>query len=411
MTFARSLASTTLLLATLVSCADSVAPDGAPERITSLPRALTSSETAVIDASNTFAFWLLRELNRTRADANIFMSPLSASMALGMTMNGTAGTTLDEMRAALGFGNLELPQINESYRGLIALLRALDRRVDFRIANSIWYREGFPVEPAFLAATRDHFDARVAALDFGSSSAPATINGWVDESTAGRIDRIVDDALDPRTVMFLINAIYFKGDWTRRFDPARTRDDVFTTLDGSTVPVRMMSGSIPVRGGGSSDAEVIELPYGGGVFAMTIVLPRPGRTVNDLIATLSVAEWARLIGQLTDRELPLMLPRFTLRWKGELNEELKSLGMLAAFGGGDFTPMSAPFGRDLFISRVLQKSFVDVNEAGTEAAAATSVEVGVTSAPAVTRVDRPFLFAIRERLSGTVLFVGKIVAP
>ena len=393
------------------ACSDApLSPQKTPAKITSLPRALTSSEQEVIAASNEFAFGLLRELNRTRADSNIFMSPLSASMALGMTMNGAAGTTFDEMRSALGFGSLPLASINESYEALIAMLRALDPGVEFRIANSIWYREGYPVETEFLGTTQNFFDAKVQALDFASASAPGTINDWVSQSTAGRIQKMVDE-IDPNTIMFLMNAIYFKGAWRAQFPKASTYKGPFMAIDGTTQTVSIMMRNGPFGHGHVAGAEVIDLPYGGGAFSMTIVLPARGTSVNALAESLTPARWSEMTAAVRDANQELHMPKFTLRWEATLNDQLQALGMRQAFigGGADFSAMSKSRGRDLYIHAVKQKSFVDVHEEGTEAAAVTSVEIREVSAPAAVVVDRPFLFAIRERLSGTILFVGKIV--
>ena len=397
------------------ACSDPSGPaDGPTPRITQLPRALSTGEQAVITASNAFGFGLLRELDRTRADSNIFMSPLSASMALGMTMNGAAGETFEEMRRALAFGTASRAEINASYRSLIDMLRALDPTVDFRIANSIWYRTGFPFESAFLDEARQYFDAKVAGLDFNAASAVPTINDWVKQSTNSKIDKIVDPPIDPDVVMYLINAIYFNGAWTARFEKDQTRPDQFTTIDGTTAPIDMMRRTDTVRVAETPDLQVVELPYGGGAYAMTILLPKPGKAVRDLVASLSPDSWQTAVGSGAAREVELQMPKFKLRWEAVLNEPLQSLGMQLPFRGGlaDFTRMSSD-GKRLYISRVKQKSYVDVHEEGTEAAAVTSVEIRVVCAcgPQVIRIDRPFVFAIRERLSGTILFMGKIVRP
>ena len=403
------------VLAVAAACSDPNAPSGKTRPITALPRTLSSGELSVIGASNTFGFNLLRELERTRADSNIFMSPLSASMALGMTMNGAAGQTLDEMRGALGFGAAASSEINASYRSLIDLLRTLDAAVDFRIANSIWYRTGFPFESIFLDESRQYFDARVAALDFTSPTAAPTNNDWVKSSTNGKIDRIVDGPIADDVVMYLINAIYFKGSWTTRFDKSATRTEPFNTVSGATAPIAMMRRTDTVRVAETADAQIIDLPYGGGAFAMTILLPRPGKSIGAAISSLSADSWRTAVAGVAPRSVELQMPKFTLRWEALLNDQLRALGMQRAFDGGaaDFTRMSRAAGDRLYISRVKQKSFVDVYEEGTEAAAVTSVEVRVVCVcgPEVIRIDRPFVFAIRERLSGTILFLGKIVRP
>ena len=403
------------LVGLVAACHDPNAPSGAAPRITALPRALTNGEQAVIGASNAFGFGLLRELDRTRADSNIFMSPLSASMALGMTMNGAAGQTFDEMRAALAFGTRPAAEINASYRSLIDMLRALDPTVDFRIANSIWYRAGFPFEQTFLDESRQFFDARVSGLDFASSNAVPSINDWVRQSTNGKIDKIVDGPIPNDVVMYLINAIYFNGSWTTRFDRNQTRTEPFHTIGGTTAPIAMMRRTDTIRVAETADAQVVDLPYGGGAYTMTILLPKEGKSLRDVVATLTADAWQAAVTAATARSVELQMPKFTLRWEALLNDPLQALGMRQAFQGdvADFTRMSRDAGNRLYISKVKQKAFVDVHEEGTEAAAVTSVEIRVTCAcgPQVIRIDRPFVFAIRERLSGTVLFLGKIVRP
>jgi serpin B len=207
--------------------------------------------------------------------------------------------------------------------------------------------------------------------------------------------------------MYLINAIYFKGAWERQFEKAHTIQQPFHAIDGSTTQVPMMSqtGTFPaVR---TDEYTAAELPYGGGAYAMVVVVPNEGRTLESLIASLDETRWNALLASLTQQRGDVYLPRFRLEWEQELNDPLTSLGMGVAFRPdmADFTGIAKAGG--LFISSVLQKTFVDVNEEGTEAAAATSVGVSVTSVSVpLLRADRPFFFAIRERLSGTVLFMG-----
>lgn len=384
----------------------------AAEPLQSLPRNLTAPERSVIGSSNDFAFDLFREVNAAETEENVFVSPLSVSMALGMTMNGAAGQTRDEMRSTLRFGDLSQPEINGAYRGLIDLLQNLDPTVEMGIANSVWYRQEFPFDQPFFDTVGNAFDAKVAALDFNARSATTTINDWVNERTRGRIPTIIDE-ISADAVMFLINAIYFKGSWRQEFDPADTRDAPFTGLDGSTTRVRMMSTSASVRTGGTPDYQVIDLPYGNGAYSITILLPGIDRNVNDVIAGLDGNDWSALVAGLGQpHELPIAMPRFRLEYEKVLNETLAALGMPTAFTDlADFSGMSATAGQDLSLSEVKHKSFIEVNEEGTEAAAVTSVGVVVTSMPMELRVDRPFLFAIRERFSGTILFLGKIVLP
>ncbi len=392
------------------ACGDGPTEPGG--KIEGLPRPLDVSEVAVVNANNRFGFDLLRELNAADPDSNIFISPLSASMALGMTLNGAAGSTYDAMRMTLGFGDLSNEAINQSYRGLIDLLVDLDPRVTFGLGNSIWYRQGFPVEQDFLDTTGEYFDAEVAALDFNDPASVGVINGWVADKTAGKIKEIIEPPIDPMTVMFLINAIYFNGTWTYEFDPAETEEAPFHRPDGSTVPVMLMAQETDLAYVNNERYQAVDLPYGGEAYSMTVVLPREDVSIDSLVAELDAGSWEAMLAGARVTGLELRLPRFKLEYEKVLNDALKALGMGVAFTGGaaDFSRIAA--GRELFISRVKQKTYVEVDEEGTEAAAVTVVEMRETSVPSgppVMRVDRPFLFAIRERFSGTVIFVGKIV--
>lgn len=410
----RTLAPISLLLT--LACSDPVEPQGPPAPITALPRTLSASEQAITASTPAFGLALLQRVNPSFANDNVFLSPLSASMALGMTMNGTAGTTFDEMRTALALPNQPLAELNAGYRSLITLLRGLDPAVDFRLANSIWYTTLFAsaVNPSFLQDTRTYFDARVTALDFRSPAALTTINAWVDSSTNGKIPRILDQ-IPAEMVMYLINAIYFRGDWRLAFDPKRTTEQPFTTATGSQVPARMMTRAGGFRAAMVDGATVVEVPYGGDAYVMTVVMPAAGQSIDAFVAGLTPAAWSRATSaavQVGERE-ELTLPKFTLSWESRLNEPLQAMGMRQAFvaGGADFTRLSPSAGRDLFISEVKQKTWVEVNETGTTAAAVTSVGVGVTSMPPMWVINRPFVVAIRERLSGTLLFLGKVVRP
>jgi serpin B len=402
------------MLAATVACSHPTSSGGQRPEITALPRQLTPSEQAIAASTSGFAFALLQAVNRSATDSNVFISPLSASMALGMALNGAATETYDEMRDALGVGIRPLAELNGAYKALIELLRGLDKTVDFRIANAVWYRDTFgpSIAPAFLTDTKQFFDARVSGLNFASPQAVTTVNDWVKTGTNGKIDKMLDE-VPSNVVMYLMNAIYFKGAWRQPFDPKRTADANFTDHRGAEVAVRMMTRKGGFRLRSEPDAMVVELPYGGDAFVMTILLPAAGTNINAFIATLTASRWQAATSGLTESTFDLYLPKFKLTWARGLNDDLKSIGMRRAFvpDGADFTRLSPSLGRNLYITDVRQKTFVDVNEEGTEAAAATSVGIGVTSLPPSIRLDRPFVFAIRERISGTILFIGKIVRP
>lgn len=410
------------LLVVFAACTDSPSapePLGPVETITELPRALSVQEEAVIQGNNRFGLRLLQEVAAVGAAGdNVILSPLSASMALGMTLQGAEANTFDEMRDTLGFDDLSREEIRMAYRDLLDLFYGLDPTVTFRIANSVWHRADFDVEADFTDMVRNGFDAEVEGLDFSSPTAPRRINDWVSQETEGRIERILEGPIDPATMMFLINAIYFNGAWTHQFDPTRTEVGDFTLTDGSTVEVPMMSREeVPVRailGGTPEDYSAAELPYGGEAFAMTLVLPPPNEDLDAFVSSLDEERWSEILGSLEDTEADVLVPRFQLDDSRELNAALRTLGMRDAFGGGlaDFTSMH----RDaremgLHVSRVKQDTWLNVDEQGTEAAAVTTVEVGLVSGPTQIRFDRPFLFAIRERLSGTLVFVGLVNNP
>ncbi len=391
----------------LVSCGDALAP------IENLPRELSIAEAKLVDADNRFAFKLFREINAQEDDtANVFVSPLSVGMALGMTYNGAAGTTRDAMQQTLELDGLTLEEVNEAYHSLIELLRNLDPRVEFLLANSIWYREGVPVLPEFIELNRRYFDAEVIELNFSDPTSVDVINGWVSTQTNGKIKEIVDPPIHPLTFMFLINAIYFKGDWTYQFEPGRTKNEAFSLPSGSEVLVPMMSRgeAIPVRVYQNAEYTVLDLWYGGKAYSMTVVVPHDAQTINEIARAVSEGQWNSWTASLDSTSAFVSLPKFTLEYEIELNDVLKALGMEIAFSGAaDFSNMIP--GGGAYIEKVRHKTFVDVNEEGTEAAAVTSVEMRYESAQPTVVVDRPFIFAIRENYSGTILFMGKVVDP
>jgi serpin B len=332
-------------------------------------------------------------------------------MSLGMAMNGARGTTLDAMRSALGVTGSDLTTINAGYKGLIDLLRGLDPTSTFQIGNSIWYKSSVAFSPAFIDTTKKWFDATVQGLNFSDTNGSlAAINGWVNTATNGTIPTILDN-ITPDEVMFLINAIYFKGAWQLKFDPKLTSAQPFHAADGTTQTVQMMQRgehlSPPVRTASAGGLRMLELPYGNGSFAMDVILPGfgIGANIDSIAGLLTSNQWSSLTAGLADNELAVALPKFTLKYERTLNDDLTALGMGVAFTDhADFSGMG-PGG--LTLEFVKQKAYVDVNEDGTEAGASTVTGVGDTAASEF-RVDGPFVFVIRERLSGTIIFMGRV---
>jgi serpin B len=333
-------------------------------------------------------------------------------MALGMTLNGASGPTRDAMQATLGFPGMTQDDINRSYASLTALLTGLDPSVQMKIANSIWYRPTLIVEQAFKDVNMTYFNAEVNSIDFSSPAAPPTINSWVDRNTNGKITKVVPDAIPADIVMYLINAVYFKGTWTYRFNPNDTKDDFFTLTDGSRSPCRMMGQKDTIPYFSLNGVQGIDLPYGDQGFSMTVILPPPGANIDDFVAGLTQDQWSTWTAHLAKKEVSVYVPKFRINWQSQLKNVLSAMGMAVAFSdSADFTGIDRR--GSLSISSVLHVTFVQVDEEGTEAAGVTSVGVGVTSVggPVIMRLDRPFIYAIREHQSGTILFIGKLALP
>ncbi len=397
-----------VVLVAVAACASSTDPQSPPKQLTALPRSLTADEQRVSSATNQFALTLFKRLNQAQPGENVFVSPLSVSFALGMTMNGANGATLDEMRSTLGFGTTELAQINDGYRGLMALEAGLDPSTTFRIANSVWYRQGLSVNQPFVDALKQTFDADVRATPFDQGTVKQ-VNDWVSAKTNAKIPTIID-AISDDLVMFLINAIYFKGSWREQFDPAKTQNLPFRGLSGErTLPTMAREeGSGKFRYTNTASATIGELPYGNGAFVMTVVMPTDASGIAALAAGLDTASWTALLAPMQEVSFAVQLPKFKLSYERELKDDLIALGMDVPFSesAADFSRMTPA---QAFIAFVKHKTYVDVNEEGTEAAAVTNTGMRVTSLPPCFCVNRPFVFAIRERFSGTILFIGKIV--
>lgn len=393
----------------LLQCSHTTEPE------VEIARELTPAEKSLVQSSGDFGLKFFRQIVSTEKDQNIFVSPLSISMALGMTLNGAAGTTQSAMEQTLELSGLSQGEINQSYRSLIDLLTGLDRNVIFEIANSIWYRQEMTFEQAFIELNQKYFDAVVRAMDFGDAEGAAhIINAWVNEKTHGKIDRIVEAGdINWGTVMFLINAIYFKGSWQYQFDPANTFDQGFALANGSTKAVPMMHLSGALRYAENDLFQSVDLLYGSGKYSMTVFLPKSGTDIDALAQQMNASNWQNWLAAFEEVDVDLALPKFTLKYELELSKALTALGMGIAFdaGNADFTGMHKDGG--LYIGKVKHKTFLEINEEGTEAAAVTSVEIERTSVPVniQMQINRSFLFAIRDSHSGTILFIGKIIDP
>lgn len=374
---------------------------------------LTAVEQEKAESDNRFAFELfLTATASLGTNENAMLSPLSVGMALAMTNTGAIGETRNAIEKALKFDGFDAAAINAYYQKLAADLPQLDPRTTLDIANSIWYRQGFDVLPDFLDVNREFYKAEVNALDFADPGAPGVINDWVSSKTKKKIPTIIEGGIPGDMMMYLINAVYFKGAWEQRFDKKQTEKGTFTRANGTTLQTDFMHVKHTFNVAATEAVEAIELPYGDKKFSMVVLKPRDGIDLAQLSEKLKETDlWTTLASSFYSRETQLALPKFKFSYENKLNDELADMGMGIAFTpGADFSGISAA---PLAISEVKHKSFIELNEEGTEAAAVTSVGVVMTSLPQVYtfNADRPFLFAIREMNTGLILFIGQVNDP
>ncbi len=392
---------------TFISCNDKPS-----DPIIDPPRQLTVLEKQLVNSADNFSFKLFKKIYDTEPGANLFVSPLSISIALGMTLNGADGTTYDAMRSTLALDPITREQANETYQSLMALLSSIDPKVTMNIANSIWYNKNYTFKTDFIETNKKYFNAVVNAMNFGDPATVTVINNWVKTATKEKIDKIVEH-ISAQTIMYLINAVYFKGTWKYRFDQNKTKDDYFTTESGKRVAIKMMEQETDISTFYNELFTAVDLPYGSSAYSMMLFLPNSGKRLQEVVSYLTRENFDSAVGHLSSAKKNLFLPRFKLEYKIKLNDVLKALGMDIAFDPdkANFKKLYDGMG-NAYISAVDHKTYVDVNEEGTEAAAVTSVTVGVTSIGGNTiRFDRPFLFLIREKNSGAIIFIGSLNDP
>lgn len=391
------------LLTALASCSDDpTAPGFEP------PRPATEAEKQVAALGNAFGLALLHTVaTGAPADQNVCLAPLSVQIALTMARNGAAGETEAAMHAALGYGDLSVTEVNDAFAGLIALLPRLDPEVSLAIANSAWIREDFPVLEPFTEALEASYEADVRRVPFAPATVDA-INDWIADNTAGLIDDLLD-AIPEDTALYLINALALDAPWAVAFDPESTVPATFHRADGVDTDCQLMTREASWAYVANDLFEAVDLPYGHGLLAMTVLLPREDRTVDEVLAALDADTWAAWRAGLQSTEMVLQLPRFTIENTALLNDALIDLGLGIAFGeSADFSRISPT---PLAISRVLHGTYIAVDEAGTVAAGATIVEFRETSSPAFVSCNRPFVFVIADQHTGTVLFAGVVNQP
>ncbi len=376
---------------------------------------------AVVGGNSKFAFELYGKLAGDKkvkeTGGNLFFSPYSISTALGMTWAGARGQTEKQMAKTMHFTLAQERQHN-AFGKLEKQLNKGGKEGGYQlsVANALWGQEGYDFLAEFLELTRKSYGAGLREVDFAKETEKARkkINSWVEKKTKDKIkDLIKPGILDALTRLVLTNAIYFKGDWETQFDKKNTKDSDFNISADKKTQIEMMYMKGDFKYWGDEDLQVIELPYKGGHLSMVVVLPKEAGGLAAVEKELTVEKLNGWLKDLRKREVSVYFPKFKMTSQFELSEYLKILGMPDAFSGAaDFSGMTG--GRDLFISNVIHKAFVAVDEKGTEAAAATAVTMKLTSVgppPVVFRADRPFVFLIRDNRSGSLLFMGRVVNP
>lgn len=375
---------------------------------------LSLKQKEVIESANEFAFSLFKPLVAdAKGSGNIMISPFSVSSALSMTLNGASGETFEAMKDALAYSDKTLEEINETYLKLMNDMISVDPRVVMEIANSVWVEKNLTVKQPFMNSLETWYKAEARSFDVTDPAAVKMVNDWIAGKTHDKIKNMLE-SLDPDIAMLLVNAVYFKGKWRNQFDPDETGLKPFYVTGDAPVQVQMMHQKENFRVVNTGNATLVELPYGQGNYSMVVMLPDVGVTLSEALQLVTPENWYTWMTNLENAvsEVDLSLPRFKYEYKRKLNDDLTNLGM-----GVAFNPMLADFSnmcdRGLFISFVLHQTFIETNEEGTEAAAATIVGMELTSVPntRVVNVNRPFLYFIRETTTGTIVFMGQVTDP
>lgn len=375
-----------------------------------------NAKESLIKNTNSFGLTLFRNINNSVKDESWMISPLSISMAFSMAYNGADGDTKEEMAKALQIESLSLDELNTANLELIKILTAKDSSITFSMANSIWFRNTFNIQPDFIKRNENFYDAKVSEADFSNPQTISEINNWVNNKTNNKIAKITN-SISPDEVMFLTNTIYFNGAWTKAFNKQKTITENFTTSRNENITAPMMTRLDSALYFKNETFAAIQIPYGNGNFVMNIFLPNEGLNIENITNKLTPRNWATWMTEFEMKpKVDLKLPKFKMEYKLTLNELLKELGMKKAFSSkANFNKISK--NQNLYISTALHKTFIEVDEQGTEATAVTSMVFELTSL----RINephkipfyctKPFLFAITEKNNGSIIFMGKIGNP
>ena len=401
------------VLLTFNSC-DKSTVDKEPELTAPVKIELRGAEASMVESDQLFAFEFFSKVfdeERNDKDENFMVSPFSLSMALAMTWNGSAGDTKLAMQNTLGMGNWKDDEVNNYFRKLKDAFEKTDPSTKLAIANSIWTNKNVKIQPEFISLNETFYNATVEAVDFGSPATVDRINKWAADNTNNLIKEVLDKT-KPSDLMYLLNALYFKGIWVSEFDAKNTSKVDFIEQNGKKTRVDMMHQEANFRYTDDEIMQVVELPYGNKAFSMMVLLPKADKEVADVIkAFQNDTYWASIKNKMSNQNIELSLPKFKIEYSKKLNKVLSDMDIEIAFtpGKADFSRMTD---REAYISFVTQDTYIATDEVGTEAAAVTVVGVVETSSPisesVVFKASRPFIYIIQENSTGTILFMGTV---
>lgn len=376
---------------------------------------LTDAEKQMVVRNNAFAFDFFRMVLRNEDPGmNVLLSPLSATIALAMLNNGAQGITHEEVQGVLGYGDISREEMNDYFRKMLTVMREIDPDVAFESANSIWIMKNYPVLQPFIDVNKEYYEAEIRNEDFTNPATLDLINGWCAEKTHDKITKILEE-LSSDVIMCLINALYFKGTWTVPFDKEDTKEEAFYNLDGSTPKIPMMNKQLQLNYRKDEQFSLLELPYGSENFSMIMLLPDKDVPMSSILEKLDADHWTENAYRMYPKEVKMKIPRFKVEYERELNDDLMQMGMVSMFTPGANLTLIHPTA-PLCVSMVKQKTFAEINEEGTEAAAVTIIVLtesdigGEPAPPQIVEfyVDRPFLYFIKERSTGTIFFMGQV---
>jgi len=394
-----------VVISSVVSCKNGL--DDGPNEYK--PIELTTKGAEFVQKGEDFTFEFIDRIN-TEAEKDYIISPLSMQFLLGMILDGAQGETADQIAEVLGYGAGENALVNEYCLSMLNQLPKLDKKTKIAIANAIYVDKGYDLKDSYKSEVGKYYKAEIANLDFSKGSeALKEINGWCSKNTNGMIPKILDE-VSPEMLAYLLNALYFKGQWKDKFSKSRSAEETFTNEAGTKSQVTMMKTKKEFPYTENEIFQAVRLPYGNGAYAMTVLLPKKGHTVADISATLRKSDWDSFRYEFDNCEVDLWLPRFETKYNIKLNDLLSEMGMPDSFdpAKADFKAMS---GDALCLSFVQQHAAIKVDEEGTEAAAVSSAGMLKESAMpmdnAVFHADHPFLYLITESSTGVVLFAGR----